>query len=167
MTDKLDAKAALSLIRGDKPETAAPATGETPLGKEVLEAITVEDKEWADQYQQIIMTLANNLGRAAFGPQATFEQGAQLLDQYTLEIGEHIVSKFRGAITLPEMVGLFGGSIGYQVGVSRSKGIDIPPELPDEAGKIFAIAVKLISIQMAHTLAGTDGGQKLWTPPGT
>ncbi len=114
-----------------------------------LEKLDPAQQESVQVYQLLIQQLGEKIARKLTAPGTigvNWEHGASFLDSQAPEVVEEIMRRFFGEMGLSEFVAFCASMSGYQAGVAKAKGFDLPDEVFTEAGKIFEGGMRLIAV---------------------
>lgn len=134
-------------------------TGQNMVRDE-LEKLSEEEREAVEVYQALMQKLGEKLARR-MAPAGTiganWEQGATYIDGQASLVVEDIMRRFFGEMNLSEFVGFCSSMAGYQAGVAGAKGFDLPDNLCEEAGKIFAAGMRVVAITSEYVMRSGQG----------
>ena len=102
-----------------------------------------EKRQWVNNYMQASGASAHKLAMMIHGKKATPLQGYQLLEAIIAEMTNHLVSKTRGNFNVADLTVICAGMIGAMVGANATSGAKIPPEFPEEIGKMVEGGIRL------------------------
>jgi len=115
---------------------------------QTLEAMTVEEREAATIYQEMMHQLSENLAKKMAKPGTIgvkWEHGFAYANEKIPEIVEAIMRRFFGVMGLGEFVTYCASMAGYQAGIARSKGYDLPEDAFEQYGKVFASGMRVFA----------------------
>jgi hypothetical protein len=94
-------------------------------------------------YLEVLKNICMKLAKKIGGPGALGTVGQVKLDQLVTQFGDKIGKMTYNLFTIKDFIGFCASLIGYQVGLARSHGEEIPEEFYDIAGEVFREGVRL------------------------
>lgn len=115
----------------------------------VLATMTPEQKEAVQIYQLLVQQIGEKVAKKIAPPGTIgiqWEHGAAYLDIQAQQVVEDVIKRAHGEMGLSEFVAFAAGCAGYQAGIVRAKGFDLPDDLFEQAGKIFAAGMQVTAV---------------------
>lgn len=116
---------------------------------QALAAMTPEQREAVTVYQALVQQLGEKVAKKIAKPGTIgirWETGAAYLDDQAPRVVEDVMRRFFGVMGLSEFVCFCAACAGYQAGVARAKGFDLPDQVFTEAGQIFEGGMRVIAV---------------------
>lgn len=128
-----------------------PIIGAPDFGK-----LTDDQKKAIAEYQDILGALSVRVAKVVLRSN-DWQAGAAHIDDLAQELGETLINRLMKLPSLLDLVVIVGGLVGYQMGLAKAAGHEVEHSAPDEAGRIFGAAVRVISTLTASSYAGRVG----------
>ncbi|MCU0691373.1 MAG: hypothetical protein MUF54_08225 [Polyangiaceae bacterium] len=125
--------------------------------QEEVAKLTPEEQEATMVYQSLVQRLGEKIAKVLAPPGTIgvkWEHGAAFIDEQAPAVVEDIMRRFRGTMALTEFIAFCSSMAGYQAGVARAKGYELPDEVFAESGRIFSAGMRLIAIATEQIMRG-------------
>jgi len=125
-----------------------------------MENLSEEGREAIEVYQAITQQVSAKIAQKLAPPGTIgtdWQKGATYLDAQASEVVEDIMRRFQGVMNLSEFVAFSASMAGYQAGVAKASGMELPDDLYEQAGQIFAAGMRLVSVTTEHVMKSGKG----------
>lgn len=125
-----------------KPVANQKRAGVPPAPPGPKNSLSPEEQQWVLNYQQMLPELMLRIGKTIKGSDVSVQEGGYIMDTLAADVEKYILTKYKGAISLRDMMVIFGCLAGKQAGASMLTGRPMPDKNFHEAAQLFGAAMR-------------------------